>query len=180
MSARSLPGRRRCGPRRDRTAVTASGMPWAPETTCILLPDCRGRPGIEGRRQMPPCTPAGQHVHHHGEHRPFVQRRGTTTLRTPGERRQQRAGQLPITCPEPAAATDQHHEEQSCRSSRRHHVRHRLTCFGSRGRPKKNPMVRHVLNYDMSIHSDALGPFLICHMYDGMDSVFDNLTWLTL
>lgn len=58
LSARSLTGRRRRGPRRDRTAgmprmsglrarlscmfapdtATASGMPWASDSTCSLLP----------------------------------------------------------------------------------------------------------------------------------------------
>lgn len=58
LSARSLTGRRRCGPRRGRTAgmrrmsglrarlscmfaldtATVSGMPWASDSTCSLLP----------------------------------------------------------------------------------------------------------------------------------------------
>lgn len=54
----------------------------------------RGR-GAERRRQMPPGTTAGQHVHHSSEHRPLATRSGPTILRTNDERRQQRRDRLP-------------------------------------------------------------------------------------
>jgi hypothetical protein len=59
-------------------------------------PPVRRRGGrAEQRRQHPPRTTAAQHVHHSGEHRSLIGRRGAATLLTLGELRQQRLRQLP-------------------------------------------------------------------------------------
>lgn len=142
LSARSLTGRRRRGPRRDRTAgmprmsglrarlscmfapdtATASGMPWVSDNTCSLGPyrEAAMRGGgrrAERRRQMPPGAAAGQRVHHCREHGPLVTRSGPTTLRTSSERRQQRGGPAPRVHQEPDASIDQHPRPAACRTN---------------------------------------------------------------